>query len=97
MDMLLEEVKRRMLPILVRHDVIRAAIFSSFARGESKENSDSDFDILVELPNTKSLLNLVALKLELENELKREVDLLTYRGLHPRIREKAIKEQVAIL
>jgi len=95
MDMLLEEVKRRMLPILVRHDVIRAAIFGSFARGESKENSD--LDILVELPKTKSLLNLVALKLELEDELKGDVDVLTYRGLHPRIREKVTKEQVAIL
>ncbi|MBC8232646.1 nucleotidyltransferase family protein [bacterium] len=93
--MLLEEVKLRMLPILVRHDVIRAAIFGSFARGESKENSD--LDILVELPKTKSLLNLAALKLELEDELKRDVDILTYRGLHPRIREKVIKEQLAIL
>ena len=95
MEMFLEEVKRRTLPILVRHDVIHAAIFGSFARGESKENSD--LDILVELPKTKSLLNLVALKLELEDELKRDVDLLTYRGLHPRIREKVIKEQLAIL
>ena len=95
MEMLLEEVKRRMLPVLVRHDVIRAAILGSFAKGESKENSD--LDILVELPNTKSLINLVALKLELEDELKRDVDVLTYRGLHPRIREKVIKEQLAIL
>ena len=95
MEMFLEEVKRRTLPILVRHDVIHAAIFGSFARGESKENSD--LDILVELPKTKSLLNLAALKLELEDELKRDVDILTYRGLHPRIREKVIKEQLAIL
>jgi predicted nucleotidyltransferase len=95
MNVLLEEIKRRALPVLKQHDVVHAAIFGSFSRGESRE--DSDLDVLVELPSTKSLLDLVALKLDLEDALGKEVDVLTYRALHPRIREKALKEQVAIL
>lgn len=95
MKMLPEEVKQQVLPILKRHDVVRAAIFGSFARGESEQ--DSDLDILVELPSTKSLLDLVALKLDLQEALGREVDVLTYRALHPRIRERVLQEQVEIL
>ena len=95
MNVLSEEVEQRLLSVLRRHDVLHAGIFGSFARGEAK--ADSDLDILVELPNTKSLLDLVALKLELEEVIEREVDVLTYRALHPRIREKALQEQVMIL
>jgi len=95
MNMLFEEVKRRALPVLKQHDVIHAAIFGSFAKGEAK--AYSDLDILVELPNTKTLLDLVALKLDLEEVLEKEVDILTYPALHPLIREKVLKEQVSIL
>ncbi len=93
--MSLEEVKERMIPVLKRHDVVHGAIFGSFARGEPGE--DSDLDILVEFGSEKSLLDLVALHLELEEALRREVDVLTYRALHPRIKERVLKEQVTIL
>ncbi|MCR4406300.1 MAG: nucleotidyltransferase family protein [Anaerolineae bacterium] len=92
--MLLEEIGQQLLPILRRHGVIRAAIFGSFARGEAE--AGSDLDILVDLPDTKSLLDLVALKLDLEAALGREVDVLTYRALHPRIRDRVLREQVVI-
>jgi len=95
MKMPLEEMKRQVLPILEQHDVVHAAIFGSFARAEAER--DSDLDILVELPSTKSLLDLVALKLDLEEILEREVDVLTYHALHPRIREGVLREQVVIL
>ncbi len=91
----LEEVRKRVIFVLKRHDVVHAAIFGSFARGEPGE--DSDLDILVEFGSEKSLLDLVALQLELEEALRREVDVLTYRALHPRIKERVLKEQVTIL
>jgi len=91
----LVEVKQRVIPVLKRHDVIHAALFGSFARGEPGE--ESDLDILVEFGSEKSLLDLVALQLELEEALRREVDVLTYRAIHPRIKERVLKEQVTIL
>lgn len=90
-----EEIKDKIVPVLKRHDVVHAAIFGSFVRGEAKKGSD--IDILVEFKGEKSLLDLVALKLELEELLGREVDVLTYNSLHPFIRETILKEQVAIL
>ena len=91
----IDEIKDKIVPVLKRHDVVRAALFGSFVRGEVKKGSD--IDILVEFKGEKSLLDLVALKLELEELLGREVDVLTYNSIHPFIRETILKEQVAIL
>ena len=55
----IEEIMEKILPVLKRYDVIRAAIFGSFARGEMKESSD--MDILVEFGAEKSLLDLAGL------------------------------------
>jgi len=90
-----EEIKDKIVPVLKRHDVVHAAIFGSFVRGEAKKGSD--IDILVEFKGEKSLLDLVALKLELEDLLGRDVDVLTYNSIHPFIRETILKEQVTIL
>jgi len=84
-----------MIPVLQQHDVIHAAVFGFFARGEQKENSD--LDILIEFGKGKSLLDLVALKLELEEILRRKIDVVTYNGLHPAIREKVLEEQMIII
>ena len=92
---MLEEVTIKILPVLRRHNVLRAAVFGSFARGEPRE--DSDLDILVEFGGDKSLLDLAGLKLDLEEILGRSVDVITYRGLSPRIRERVLEEQVPIL
>lgn len=95
MRMSLEEIKHKVITVLKRHDVAHASIFGSFARGEVEE--DSDLDILIEFNGEKSLLDLVALKLELEESLKRSVDVLTYKSIHPAIRERVLKEQVTII
>ena len=92
---MLEEVATKILPVLRRHNVLRAAVFGSFARGEPRE--DSDLDILVEFGGDKSLLDLAGLKLDLEEILGRSVDVITYRGVSPRIMERVLEEQVPIL
>jgi len=58
---------------------------------------DSDIDILVELPKEKSLLDFVALKLELEETLGRKVDLVEYSTIHPLLKERVFREQVPVL
>jgi hypothetical protein len=88
-------IRRAVLPVLKRHDVKRAALFGSFARGENTR--DSDLDLLIEFKGQKSLLDLVGLKFELEKKIQRRVDVVTYRALHPAIRDQILKEQVAIL
>ncbi|MBM3128788.1 MAG: nucleotidyltransferase family protein [Chloroflexi bacterium] len=88
-------LRRSVLPILKQHDVKRAALFGSFARGEGTRHSD--LDLLVEFKGSKSLLDLVALKQALEAKTRKKVDVLTYRALHPLIRERILSEQVSIL
>jgi len=90
-----EDLKKIVVTVLRRHDVKKAAFFGSVARGE--ETAKSDIDLLVEFKGNKSLLDLVGLKQELEDILKREVDVLTYRSLHPLLKDRILKEQRSIL
>ena len=90
----IEEIRKKIDPILRRHDVIRAGLFGSLVRNELKP--PSDIDLLIELPPEKSLLDLVALKLELEDVLGRSVDLLEYPMIHPRLRSQILEEEVRL-
>jgi len=88
-------IKKKIQPILKRNDIKRAAVFGSVARGEVRKNSD--IDILIEYnKNNKSLFDFIGLKIELEERLKRKVDLTEYSMIRPRIRSKILNEQVSI-
>lgn len=91
----MNEIKDKIIPVLRRYCVRRAAIFGSFAKGEERE--DSDIDILVEFKGEKSLLDLAGLKIDLEEALRRKVDVLTYNSLHPLLRDRILEEQRVIL
>jgi len=86
-------IKKKIAPILEYHDVKKAAVFGSYVRGE--ENEKSDIDILIEFKSSrnKSLLDLVALKLDLEERLKRKVDVVEYSTIKPVLRKGILKEQ----
>lgn len=90
-----EEIKRKILPVLKKYGVTRAGIFGSVVRGE--ETEESDIDILVEIESRMSLLDFVGLKLELEEALGRKVDLGEYSTIKPIIKEQILSEEVAIL
>ncbi len=91
----IEHIKEIILPILHRYGVIRAGIFGSCVRGEM--TGDSDLDILVEIKKDLSLLDFVGLKLEIEKALGRKVDLVEYDTIKPRLKEKILQEELAIL
>ena len=89
------EIREKILDALKQNDVKRASLFGSAVRGELTD--ESDIDILVEFEGRKSLLDLVSLKLELEEMLKRKVDVLTYNSLHPLLKDRILREQEVIL
>lgn len=91
----LNSIVRKIIPILRKEGVAKAGIFGSFARGEQKKRSD--LDLLIQFRGRKSLLDLVGLELELEDKLGRKVDLLTYKSLHPLLKERILQEEVRIL
>jgi uncharacterized protein len=91
----IQEFRSKILEVLLRHDVQRASLFGSIVRDEMKE--DSDIDLLVEFRGKKSLLDLVGLKLDLEDTVKRRFDVVTYKSISPLLRDRILAEQVAIL
>ena len=90
-----ESVREQVVPALKRHGVVRAALFGSVVRGDARDDSDVDF--LVEFEKGKSLFDLVDLQFELEEILGRKADVVTYSGLHKRIRDRVLQEQVHLL
>lgn len=91
----LEQIKKTILPTLLKAEVKKAALFGSYVRGENTE--ESDIDILVDLPDGASLFDLVRLRLDLEEVLKKKVDVVEYAGLKPRIKDSILQQQVQIL
>ncbi|MFC2157872.1 nucleotidyltransferase family protein [Acidobacteriota bacterium] len=93
--MTIPEIKRKIAPILKRYGVTKASLFGSIVREE--ETEESDIDLLVELPDDASLLELANLKLDLEEILEKKVDVLTFNALHPLLKDKILHEQEAVL
>ena len=59
---------------------------------------DSDIDLLIDIdPKVRfSLVDLVALKLFLEDRLGHKVDVVTRNGLDPRLKERVLGEAEAV-
>lgn len=86
-----------------RQDILRAAaargarnvrVFGSAARGEADENSD--VDVLVDLEPGRSLFDLGGLLMDLQDILGRKSDVVTEKGLRPRIRDHVLNEAVSV-
>ncbi len=78
---LLAAQRTKILTIAARHGARNVRVFGSLARGEAA--ADSDVDVLVELEETRSLLDHVALRQDLEDLLRRRVDVVVEGGLSP--------------
>ena len=92
----LDEIKKKIVKILKKNNVVRAGIFGSYARGEQKKNSD--IDILVEINDKKmSLLGFIAIKHKIEDVLRKKVDLVEYKVIKPRIKQRILNEEIRII
>jgi predicted nucleotidyltransferase len=91
----IENIRQIVLPILKLHGALKAGLFGSFARGEA--SAQSDVDILIEMDDAISLLEIAGLKVELEDALGKKVDLVEYNSIKPLIREMVLQEQLSIL
>lgn len=70
------------------------ALFGSAARDDVREQSD--IDILVEFDGTSTFDRYMGLKIYLEDLLKRDVDLVTLKSLHPRVRPFVEREALYV-
>ncbi len=83
----------KMIKILKKYNVEKAGIFGSYARGEQRK--DSDIDLIIEPPKNMGI-EFVTLNYELEDALKKKVDLITYKGINPRIKKYVLNDEVRI-
>ncbi|MBU1180396.1 nucleotidyltransferase domain-containing protein [Patescibacteria group bacterium] len=90
----IQAIRKKILPTLKRHDIAKAALFGSAARGAMDKKSD--VDLLVKFKKSKTLFDFVGLKLDLEKKLKRKVDILTYDYIYPPLKEIILGEQKII-
>jgi predicted nucleotidyltransferase len=94
----LDAIKRKtraLLPHLVTvYGVKRLYLFGSIARNDATDTSD--IDLLVEFEKVPDLLTFIDLEEYLSKQLRRKVDLVPKRKLHPLIKQDILKEAIAI-
>jgi len=91
---LLKFQREEILRIAAKHGAQKVRVFGSVARGEA--DSSSDIDLLVEFKRGTTLLGHAALVQDLEDLLGVKVDVVSERGLRDRVRERVLREAVAI-
>jgi uncharacterized protein len=86
--------RKDILRIAAEHGARNVRIFGSVARGDARP--DSDIDILVDLEPGRSLFDLGGLLFDLQTLLGVDVDVVTEKGLRPRIRAQVLQEAVPL-
>lgn len=91
----IEEVKKKVIPVLKRHGATKAGLFGSLVRGQIRKRSD--LDVLVDLPRNLSLIDVVGIQQEIEEVVGRKVDLVQYDAIKPLLKKYILSEEIRIL
>jgi len=93
-DALLQKNRGKIVAIATQHGAQTIRVFGSRRHGVSHEGSD--LDLLVTMESGRTLLDLIAIKQDLEDVLGCSVDVVTEASLSPYIREDVLNEAIAI-
>jgi hypothetical protein len=91
---ILQSRRNDILSLAARHGARNVRVFGSVARGEARP--DSDVDILVDMEPGRSLFDLGGLLYDLQTLLGVDVDVVTEKGLRPRIRAQVMREAIPL-
>lgn len=91
----IQNITIRVLPILKEAGVTKSEIFGSYARGD--QTDESDIDLLVEMPKGTSLIGFAGLKNQLEDELGKKIDLVSYDAINNRLKPYIEEDVIKIL
>lgn len=90
----MQDITERIIPILKKYGVKKAALFGSYARGDYDEKSD--VDILIQPPE-KMGISFISLKFDLEDSLEKKIDLVSYNGINKYLKSSILSQQKPIL
>ena len=91
---LLKGRREEILRLATRHGARNVRVFGSVARGEAGPESDVDF--LVETGPVPSSWFPAGLLVDLEDLLGRKVHVLTEGALHPKLKNRILREAVPL-
>jgi predicted nucleotidyltransferase len=94
LDELRARHRNRIVALARERGAHNVRVFGSIARGE--ERPDSDIDFLVDFEPGRSLLDLTGLWLDLEGALGCKVDVISSRGLKPRLASEVMRDAVSL-
>ncbi len=94
LESLRNDKKAAILEAAQRHGVRNVRVFGSVANGENRPDSDVDF--LMDLEPGRTLFDLAALQVDLQDLLQVDVDVHDSRCIHPYIRDRVLAEAVAL-
>lgn len=89
-----EDDVHRLVEICRQNQITRLVLFGSLARGDA--TSSSDVDLIADLPDEASLLDMVRIERELSKAIGRPVDLLTEEFISPYIRRRIEDDRLVI-
>ncbi|HPX70546.1 MAG TPA: nucleotidyltransferase domain-containing protein [Bacillota bacterium] len=90
----IEELKNIIGPIAAKHGVESVSLFGSYSRGTASSNSD--IDLKIEKGELRSLFQLSAFRLAVEDALNLPVDLVTSEASDERFLDMISKEEVLL-
>ena len=90
----LQRQRNELLAIAARHGATNVRLFGSVARGDALPTSD--VDLLIDLEDGRSLVDLCALEGSLEDLLGFPVDVGLARALRPRVAKEALRDAVPL-
>ena len=89
----IDDIKKRVIPIVIKYGINTFSLFGSYARGEANENSDLDF--VMDDGELKGL-QYVSLVLDLEKEFNCHVDVVSKQGSNKKFLNSIKNEEVLL-
>lgn len=94
MDTLIARNRKQILEFARRRGICNVRLFGSRSRGDA--DPASDVDLLVELEQGRTGLALGGFLMDVSELLGRRVDVVADNALHPRLRDRVLKEAVPL-
>lgn len=90
MNPLIQRHREKICELAKKRGIRSVRLFGSMNRDDATANSD--VDLLVELKPGQSGLALGGFLMDVSDLLERKVDVVTEQALHPKIRDKVLRE-----